>query len=255
MEFTEYYPDGTHHKSNEFFNARTDSENIFTRSLIEISVPHIERRISRGLLDFVTIKLIPKWNKYLLNTNDFFDGNKDIIVQFEYEIWGKEGTVFSTELHLPTKECRIVLAKENDSDKIHTTLYVPKDFKEDPKKKFFGMVPFDYYVAFARGRKADIVWPWGDKEPKLGNGLGEELYYCGKEYGVDALPGSDGFCGPNNGPQCSSCRIYQYFKSREQYWKEECDKKMDPDERRKRFNETLYPPKANENENQKCNIS
>jgi len=32
------------------------------------------------------------------------------------------------------------------------------------------------------------------------------LYYCGKFKGRDAIPGSDGRCGPNNGPQCASCR-------------------------------------------------
>mmetsp|Transcript_87487 Transcript_87487/g.245656 ORF Transcript_87487/g.245656 Transcript_87487/m.245656 type:complete len:403 (-) Transcript_87487:14-1222(-) len=34
-------------------------------------------------------------------------------------------------------------------------------------------------------------------------------YYCGRRLGRDAIPGSDGRCGPNNGPQCSSCARYQ----------------------------------------------
>ena len=38
---------------------------------------------------------------------------------------------------------------------------------------------------------------------KLGSG---DLYYCSRRLGVGAIPGSDGQCGPNNGPQCSDCR-------------------------------------------------
>jgi hypothetical protein len=30
-------------------------------------------------------------------------------------------------------------------------------------------------------------------------------FYCGRRLGVAAIPGSDGQCGPNNGPQCSDC--------------------------------------------------
>ena len=41
--------------------------------------------------------------------------------------------------------------------------------------------------------------------------LGEDsgcthLFYCSRWMGVDKIPGSDGQCGPNNGPQCSDCR-------------------------------------------------
>jgi len=32
------------------------------------------------------------------------------------------------------------------------------------------------------------------------------LLYCGRYRGTRAIPGSDGRCGPNNGPQCASCR-------------------------------------------------
>jgi len=31
-------------------------------------------------------------------------------------------------------------------------------------------------------------------------------FYCGREVGVNRVPGSDGFCGPNHGPQCPSCQ-------------------------------------------------
>ena len=35
---------------------------------------------------------------------------------------------------------------------------------------------------------------------KRGNGFGINTYYCGRFLGVAAIPGSDGSCGPNNGP-------------------------------------------------------
>ena len=45
---------------------------------------------------------------------------------------------------------------------------------------------------------------------RLGTGMNANLYYCGKE----ALPGSDGQCGPNSGPQCTSCRTFQQQSGR-----------------------------------------
>jgi len=44
---------------------------------------------------------------------------------------------------------------------------------------------------------------------KLGSGGGAFLYYCGRLVGKSNLPGSDGYCGANNGPQCNSCLRYQ----------------------------------------------
>jgi hypothetical protein len=35
------------------------------------------------------------------------------------------------------------------------------------------------------------------------------LFYCGRRLGRDAIPGSDGQCGPTNGPQCASCKRFQ----------------------------------------------
>jgi hypothetical protein len=32
------------------------------------------------------------------------------------------------------------------------------------------------------------------------------MLYCGRRLGVEAIPGSDGRCGPNNGPQCADCQ-------------------------------------------------
>ena len=34
-------------------------------------------------------------------------------------------------------------------------------------------------------------------------------YYCGRNLGRAAIPGSDGRCGPTNGPQCQSCLRFQ----------------------------------------------
>jgi hypothetical protein len=41
---------------------------------------------------------------------------------------------------------------------------------------------------------------------KAGNGSTRHLLYCGRYLGQAAIPGSDGQCGPNNGPQCPDCR-------------------------------------------------
>ncbi len=43
----------------------------------------------------------------------------------------------------------------------------------------------------------------------LGTGSGAATFYCARIIGRDRLPGSDGQCGPNNGPQCADCRAYQ----------------------------------------------
>jgi hypothetical protein len=39
-----------------------------------------------------------------------------------------------------------------------------------------------------------------------GTGSGSHLLFCGRRLGVEAIPGSDGRCGPNNGPQCADCQ-------------------------------------------------
>ncbi len=42
-----------------------------------------------------------------------------------------------------------------------------------------------------------------------GTGSGADKYYCARRLGTALIPGSDGQCGPNNGPQCAECRAYQ----------------------------------------------
>jgi len=49
----------------------------------------------------------------------------------------------------------------------------------------------------------------------FGNGPGASKYYCGRRLGKEAIPGSNGSCGPNNGPQCASCRRFQNAKEKE----------------------------------------
>ena len=45
-----------------------------------------------------------------------------------------------------------------------------------------------------------------NKEVALGTeGKGINKFYCNQWQGTAALPGSDGVCGPDNGPQCGSC--------------------------------------------------
>jgi hypothetical protein len=39
-----------------------------------------------------------------------------------------------------------------------------------------------------------------------GSGNGEARFYCGRRLGREAIPGSDGQCGPTNGPLCGSCQ-------------------------------------------------
>ena len=38
---------------------------------------------------------------------------------------------------------------------------------------------------------------------------GLKKFYCGRLLGKTLIPGSDGMCGPNNGPQCSDCLLSQ----------------------------------------------
>lgn len=35
------------------------------------------------------------------------------------------------------------------------------------------------------------------------------MIYCERKLGVERIPGSDGQCGPSNGPQCSKCQERQ----------------------------------------------
>ena len=34
-------------------------------------------------------------------------------------------------------------------------------------------------------------------------------YYCSRTLGREAIPGSDGQCGPNNGPRCPDCKGHE----------------------------------------------
>jgi hypothetical protein len=41
---------------------------------------------------------------------------------------------------------------------------------------------------------------------RAGSGSAQHVLYCGRCLGVTVIPGSDGQCGPTNGPQCPDCR-------------------------------------------------
>jgi len=42
-----------------------------------------------------------------------------------------------------------------------------------------------------------------------GRGRSSRILYCGRQLGVSNIPGSDGRCGPSNGPQCADCADVQ----------------------------------------------
>mmetsp|Transcript_121240 Transcript_121240/g.388353 ORF Transcript_121240/g.388353 Transcript_121240/m.388353 type:complete len:195 (-) Transcript_121240:89-673(-) len=54
-------------------------------------------------------------------------------------------------------------------------------------------------------------WPAGAGGwPTQGHGeQWQHLFYCGRNLGAGTIPGSDGRCGPSNGPQCASCKRYK----------------------------------------------
>ena len=52
----------------------------------------------------------------------------------------------------------------------------------------------------------------------------KHMYYCGNFVGMDQLPGSDGHCGPDDGPQCASCIKFQAKYYEDRYAEEEAGK-------------------------------
>jgi len=40
------------------------------------------------------------------------------------------------------------------------------------------------------------------------------VLYCGRRLGKSAIPGSDGYCGPSDGPQCADCKTLQHSGGR-----------------------------------------
>lgn len=59
----------------------------------------------------------------------------------------------------------------------------------------------------------DVARKYGAGAPKNDAGAtvrrSGRLFYCGRRLGINAIPGSDGQCGPLDGPQCISCKRYQ----------------------------------------------
>ena len=53
-----------------------------------------------------------------------------------------------------------------------------------------------------------------DAPLRMGSGDCSHKYYCGRFFGTRQLPNSNGYCGPNNGPQCQSCQRFQVKKQK-----------------------------------------
>ncbi len=58
---------------------------------------------------------------------------------------------------------------------------------------------------------------------------GSSKYFCGRRLGEEAIPGSDGRCGPDSGPQCQSCLRFQARQPPECQLREILKKKTVPD--------------------------
>ena len=52
-----------------------------------------------------------------------------------------------------------------------------------------------------------------DQGAHIEQGLDGETWYCGRMLGRAAIPGSNGQCGPRDGPHCASCQRYQEMTS------------------------------------------
>ena len=66
----------------------------------------------------------------------------------------------------------------------------------------------------ADGRAAPVVNDQNvrginDQNANVKQGPDGLTWYCGRLLGRDAIPGSNGQCGPKDGPQCESCKRYQ----------------------------------------------
>ncbi len=45
---------------------------------------------------------------------------------------------------------------------------------------------------------------------QMSRARGGNIYYCARELGHEVIPGSDGQCGPDNGPQCPDCAGFRF---------------------------------------------
>lgn len=73
-----------------------------------------------------------------------------------------------------------------------------------------GIIPGSHWsccgVRSETGRCAGTTLNRAGVEMRFGSGSGEGTLYCSRRLGITLIPGSDGQCGPNNGPQCADCR-------------------------------------------------
>lgn len=87
--------------------------------------------------------------------------------------------------------------------------------RSEPSNSNFAQSGVVHQVVFTQ-RKLNLMSPvdpghTNDEGAKVAPGRDAScchLFYCGRHIGARQLPGSDGFCGPSNGPQCQSCTRY-----------------------------------------------
>lgn len=72
------------------------------------------------------------------------------------------------------------------------------DCKAGPVEIDADEVEEEEYEEVARNR-AGVAMHFGDSNHS-------STYYCARRLGRAAIPGSNGVCGPNNGPQCADCK-------------------------------------------------
>lgn len=90
----------------------------------------------------------------------------------------------------------------SEDDSVHTSQF---DWERNTTKPYFSSRPFQNALI-------DAKFPVLRNDEGAIVALGDEwdsFLYCGRRLGRTAIPQSDGRCGPNNGPQCASCRRLQ----------------------------------------------
>jgi hypothetical protein len=72
----------------------------------------------------------------------------------------------------------------------------------------FPLPPMPMPVAHPVNDEGALVALGTDEYAFIGHD-GRLKFYCGRHLGTDAIPGSDGRCGPTGGPACASCSRFQ----------------------------------------------
>jgi len=94
------------------------------------------------------------------------------------------------------------LSKDVIEQAWHTNTYANRDVQLEYRRE----------LAHNEGPRRHAVQAKNDEGAavKLGTAAGfTSKYYCARVLGPNAIPGSNGRCGPTNGPQCPSCKRFQ----------------------------------------------